>query len=263
MDKRLQRQRRTVCGSEQPATKREKKLLRTLRQTLIFIVVLWMLLTFVRSDFFALETIEIEGHVHTTEAEIRAALQVSEGENIWRIRPSQLQERLQTIPRISTTRVERRLPRTLVVAVHEEETLILVPYREHLLEVGTDGQVLGSTRERQEFSLPLLTGTGPVEISVGQTLLSGIRLDAVRTVMIALEEHGLHASELSVADPENMVLIMMDGLVVWLGREEYAEKIWILQQISRRLSVGEKAGYLDLRVKEAPVFSDDGAKIDR
>lgn len=254
MDRRLRRQNRSVCRSEQPATNREKKLLGPLRRTLVFLVILWMLLTFVRSDYFSLETIVVNGHVRTTEEKIKAALQVSEGENIWRIRPSQLQERLQSIPRISSAKVERRLPRTLVVSVQEKKTLILVPYREHLLEVGMDGQVLGSTRERQEFFLPLLTGTGPVEISVGQTLLSGIRLDAVRTVMIALEEHGLNASELNVADPENMVLIMMDGLVVWLGRDEYAEKIWLLQQISHRMSVGDKAGYLDLRVKEAPVF---------
>jgi cell division protein FtsQ len=260
MDRRLQRQGTVVGEAGRAVAGREKKVQRRLKNTLLFFVFLWMLLTFVRSDFFSLEKIVTEGHVYLTEAEIRTALQVSEGENIWRIRPSLLEERVTSIPRVSSATVERRLPRTLVVSVREEETLILVPYREHLLEVGKDGQVLGSTRERQVYSLPLLTGTGPVEISVGQTMLDGWQLAAVRAVMAALEEHGLHASELNLADPENMILIMMDGLVVWLGRGEYAEKIWLLQQISRRLPEEKQGGYLDLRVREAPVFSGGGGK---
>jgi cell division septal protein FtsQ len=99
-----------------------------------------------------------------------------------------------------------------------------------------------------------------VEISVGHTLLAGEQLTAVRAVMTSLAEHGLHASELNLADPDNMVLIMIDGLIVWLGRGEYEEKIWLLRQISRRLPEEKHAGYLDLRIKEAPVFSEGGGK---
>lgn len=259
MDRRLHRQ-GTVPGKTGRVAAGEGKAQRMLKYSLLFFIFLWMLLTFVRSDYFSLENIVVAGHVHTTEAEIKAALQVSAGENIWRIRPSQLQERVASIPRISSATVERRLPRTLVVSVREEDTLILVPYREHLLELGTEGQVLGSTKGRQEYSLPLLTGIGPVEISVGQSLLAGEQLMSVRAVMAALAEHGLHASELNLADQDNMVLIMIDGLIVWLGRGEYAEKIWLLQQISRRLPEEKQAGYLDLRIKETPVFSGGGGK---
>lgn len=254
MDRRLRRQ-ETVTGKTGRA-----KIQKMLKLMFLFFVFMWMLLTFVRSDYFSLRDVVVSGHVHLTEEEIKAALQVSEGENIWRIRPSLLQERVASIPRVSSATVERRLPGTLVVSVLEEDTLILVPYREHLLELGTEGQVLGSTREREEYALPLLTGTGPVEISVGQTLLTGEPLIAVRAVMAALEKHGLHASELNLTDPENMVLIMIDGLIVWLGRGEYEDKIWLLQQISRRLPVEQQTGYLDLRIKEAPVFSGGGGK---
>jgi len=260
MDRRLRTQGGAAYTAGSGAANGKQKIQGLLKNTLLFLVFLWMLLTFIRSAFFNLETIIIEGTIHTAEAEIRAALQVSEGENIWRISLSQLQTRLESIPRVATATVDRRLPRTLAVFVREEETLVLVPYREHLLEVGTDGQVLGSTSAWQEFSLPLLTGTGAVEISVGQTLLAGEQLAAVSAVMAALREHGLHASELNLADRENMILIMMDGLVVWLGRGEYAQKIWLLGQISRQLPGERQAGYLDLRVKDAPVFSGGGGK---
>lgn len=255
MDKRLYRQRTIVNGLHQRVPGKEKKMQARLLLTLLFFLFLWLLLTFVRSDFFRLEVIVIHGHVHTPEAEIRAALQVKEGANIWKISPALLQQRVEAIPRVSSAEIKRRLPRKILVTVREEQVLILVPYQEHLLELSMDGQVLGSTRERHNYGLPLLTGSGPVEISVGKTLLEGQRLAAVREIMALLADSKLHVSELNLADPENLVLVTMDGLVVWLGNGEYAGKVGLLQQISSQLQNKKTGGYLDLRVKEAPVFA--------
>jgi len=257
MDKRLRRQHLAVNSSCQAAPDKGNKIKGRLLLTLLFFLFLWSLLTFVQSDFFELEAIVIQGHVHTPEAEIRAALQVNEGSNIWKISPSLLQQRVESIPRVASAEIKRSLPRKIVVAVQEEQVLLLVPYQEHLLEIGMDGLVLGSTREPHKYQLPLLTGSGAIEISVGQVLLEGQQLSAVREIMATIADSKLNISELNLADPENLLLVTMDGLVVWLGNGEYAEKILLLQQISSQVQSKKTTGYLDLRVKEAPVFSAD------
>lgn len=220
----------------------------------IFFVILWGLHSFIRSDFFVLDTLDIEGNLHTPEAEIRLAMQVHEGLNVWDISPSQLKKRVENIPRIEFAEIHRRLPRSLYVEIQEKKVMALVPYREYLLEVGVDGQILGTTQDPQNFGLPLLTGIAPVELKVGEYLLWGEQLASAAAALSLLDETGPAVSELNVSDPENFIIITLDGLVVWLGQTDFVEKINILTQISAQIQGKQTDGYLDLRVKDAPAF---------
>lgn len=228
---------------------------RRLLFVLLFFLLLWSFLSFIRSDFFRVEAVIIEGNVHTPEEEIRRAMQVGEGVNLWQVSPSLLRHRVEAIPRIEHALVERVLPRTLHVTVTEKRVLGLLPYRDVLFEVGMDGQILGSTREPQKYGLPLLTGVMPMEVVVGGFLLQEERLAAVVETLLSLDKVGLAVSELNLADPDNLVLVTMDGLVVWLGDGEFAKKAELLAQIAVQLAGKKTSGYLDLRVKDAPAFN--------
>jgi cell division septal protein FtsQ len=46
----------------------------------------------------------------------------------------------------------------------------------------------------------------------------------------------------------------MDGLSVWLGNKNFAEKAQVLLQILGQLGGRQGEGYLDLRVPTAPAF---------
>lgn len=220
----------------------------------LFFVLLWGLHSFIRSDYFMLESVEIEGNLHTPEAEIRLAMQIHEGLNIWDISPSRIKKRIEEIPRIEYADVHRRLPRSLYLTIREKEVMALVPYREYLLEMGGDGQILGTTQDPQNYGLPLLTGIAPVELKVGEYLLQGEQLTSVTNALIALDDAGLVVSELNMSDPENFIMITLDGLVVWLGQSDFVDKINILTQISDQIQGKHTEGYLDLRVKDAPAF---------
>ncbi len=226
----------------------------------IFFVLLWGFNSFIRSDYFVLENIEIQGGLHTPEAEIRLAMQVFEGQNVWEINLSQIKKRAEKIPRIESAEIHRRLPRSLIVKVLEKKAMALVPYGEYLLEVGVDGQVLGTTQDPQYFGLPLLTGISPVELKVGEYLLWGEQLESALAALQLLDNIGPAVSELNVSDSENFILITLDGLVVWLGHNNFVEKINILSQISAQIQGKYSNGYLDLRVKEAPAFNVTSSK---
>ncbi len=230
-----------------------------LRQRLLvvltFFLFVWSFLAFVRSDFFRLDDIKISGLVHTDEQEVLRALGPVRGYNIWQLNPSLLRQGVESIARVEAATVHRRLPGTLVVEVVEKEALVLVPYGEYLLELSGDGQVVGTTQDPQYFGLPLLTGVAPLQGTVGEFLLEGKPLDLLREALQALDRYGIPVSEINLADSANVVLVTMEGLAVWLGEREFPAKAELLAQIRSRLPKQAGKGYLDLRVKEMPVYS--------
>ncbi|MDW7652431.1 MAG: FtsQ-type POTRA domain-containing protein, partial [Bacillota bacterium] len=186
--------------------------------------------------------------------QILESLQIHEGENIWELSPGQLAERVESIARIESASVYRKLPRTLVVDVTEKGTLCLVPYREYLFAVGFDGTILGVTNDPQNYGLPLVTGIAPLELKVGDLLFSGERLERTTELITAMDGAGIAVSEINFSDEENLVLVTMSGLTVWLGRDGFQEKAGLLAQIMGQLTGRQDEGYLDLRVPTAPAF---------
>jgi cell division protein FtsQ len=236
-------------------SEKQKYFQRRLLVILTFFLFLWAFLGFVRSDLFVLQEVEISGTIHTDRTEILLAMGTVKGENIWKISPSMLRGRVEAIARVDSVEIHRRLPRGLLVDVVEKKTVVLVPYGEYLLEVSADGQIIGSTQDPQKYALPLLTGIVPNDVSVGSYLLQGKQLSDLNSAINALNQYNFAVSELNFSQPENLLLVTMDGLVAWLGDSEYVEKADILAQISGQLQGKVNGGYLDLRVKEAPVFS--------
>lgn len=251
MDKRIvYRKKRRKGLSPEKQARVAKKLL----SVFLFFLCLWSFIVFIRSDFFTLERILFSGNNHTGEEELRTAMGVSEGENIWRLSPSRLESGLETIPRIKSAEVHRKLPRRLLVNVTEKEALVLIPYQEYMLETGVDGQILGTTQEPQNYGLPLLTGLPLVETTVGDTVLAGEVLGAVKEIISALSGSGVSLSEINVADSENIIVVTIDGLVSWLGKDQLEQKTKLMANIAGQIAGRHNNGYLDLRVPDAPVF---------
>ncbi|HHX75324.1 MAG TPA: FtsQ-type POTRA domain-containing protein, partial [Firmicutes bacterium] len=212
------------------------------------------LLGVLRSDLFCLKEISISGNELTPEAEILEALQVRRGDNILQLDLAALTERVLAIPRIANAEIRRLLPDGLQVDVAEHETLVLIPYQEYFLEVGENGLILGSTADPLQYALPLLTGLVPATGKVGETVLDGRLLEQVRELCSALAEAGVPVSEINTSQEENLVIVTMDGLSVWLGNKNFAEKAQVLLQILGQLGGRQGEGYLDLRVPTAPAF---------
>lgn len=254
MDKPYQRT-AGVNNRQEKNAEKQRKLSRRLFSVLLFVVFIWAFLAFINSDLFIIETVEIQGMVHTTEQEIISALNLPPDANTWKINPGHFEHNVKTIPRIKNVNIKRDLPGGLVVMVEEKEALALVPYGEFFLEVCSDGQIIGTNQDPHNFGLPLLTGFIPSEVRVGQTILSADVMAGVAEAIEALNQAGINISELNLSDRDNLVLVTLDGMTVWLGNSEFAEKSSLLSQISGRFQGDRQSGYLDLRVKEMPVFS--------
>jgi len=233
---------------------RKKILQKRLLAILIIFLLIWTFLALIRSDLFALKEIEISGHIHTPENEIQNALGVSLGANIWKISMADLKERVEDIPRIEESIINRHLPSKISVAITEKECIALIPYGEYLIEVSCDGQIIGTTQSSHDYGVPLLTGFAPICTEIGENLLDGDLLRNVTGVLSALARYQFAVSEINLADEENLVVVMLDGLVVWMGDNDFLEKADLLAQICAQFNDQKAQGYLDLRAKDAPVF---------
>ena len=253
MDKRyrkIQPVRRKITVSAE----KKAKLRNRLCLILCSFFLIWALLGFIRSDFFSIKHFVIDGNTHTPESELQLALLVEEGDNIWQLSMDTLEERIGKIPRVAEVSVRRKLPATLVIDVQEKKPLALVPFQEYLFEVGYDGEILGTTQEPQNYGLPMLTGIMPLELTVGDVILSDVLLTQVISAIKALDEANVVVSELNLATENNLVLVTMDGFTVWLGLDNFTDKVSLLTQIIGQLSGRQAQGYLDLRAPAAPAF---------
>ena len=216
------------------------------------------LLLFLRSPFFIIEEISIQGMDRLSMKEVHLAMGVKKGMNIWKISPPELRERILTIPRVAGVEVERVLPNKLEINIREKDFLALAPYHGYYLELAPDGTFIG-IMNNYDGGLPLINGLPQSRMEVG-TNINDLEQGEIITVFLkALQgTPTLPFAEVNVENPEQIIVYTNEGMEVWLGSKiDLPKKIEVFQQIYENyfpFETGMDSGYLDLRVAEAPVF---------
>jgi len=111
------------------------------------------------SERFAVDSVEIRGAERLSDAHIRSRLGVEEGANIFGLRLSRLESRLEADPWIETAWLQRQLPDRLIVEVREHRPAALVSL-DGLYLVDARGKAFKRAAiERGEGrGLPVITG---------------------------------------------------------------------------------------------------------
>lgn len=224
----------------------------------LFLGINIFLLLFLRSGNFTVAEISIYGMDKLSQEEVRAAMGIREGMNIWKISPPELKKRILTIPRVADAKVERVLPDNLNIIIKEKIPLILVPYHGYYLELAPDGIFIG-IRESYDGELPLVNGLLWGRMDVGTGIPDQARGEIVQDFLEVLtEKPSLPLAEINVENPQEIIVYTWEGMEVWLGNSlNLSKKIEVMQHIYNRVVFPEndpKSGYLDLRVTEAPVY---------
>ncbi|NLJ56399.1 MAG: FtsQ-type POTRA domain-containing protein [Firmicutes bacterium] len=216
------------------------------------------LILFLRSPYFTIGEISIQGTDKLDSGEVRLAMGVKEGMNIWKISPPVLRERILALPRVAGADVERVLPNKLRISVQEKKYLALVPYHSYYLELASDGTFTG-IRYNYDGELPLINGLPQGQLEVGTKVVDPERGEIITIFLGALQNRpALPLAEINVEDPGKIIVYTNEGMEVWLGgKTDLAKKIEVFQHIHSHyfpLEDSINAGYLDLRVAEAPVY---------
>lgn len=236
--------------------KEQNKIKSKLLFLFIFIIVNVSFLLFLRSPYFVIENIHIEGLDRLTREEIYNAGGMREGMNIWKISPPYLRARILTIPRVAEASVERILPGELNISIKEKYPVVLIPFHGYYLDVAKDGLIIG-LRDEYRGELPLVSGLFWGKMDVGTRIPDRARGEVIETMLPVLYDlPALPLAEINVADPQHIIVYTQQGMEVWLGDgKELEKKLEVLMHIYPRLpSSSAVEGYLDLRVAETPVF---------
>ncbi len=230
--------------------------------TRFFLTVLLLFLTaltlfmFIRSDYFKVTEIVIQGQERLAAGEILEETGLRTGVNIWQIDLRQLRRTLTQNRRIQAAAVQRRLPATLIVTITEYPALALVPYADRYLEVDENGTVLGYTNSIAGKGLPVLTGITCNEPVIGQAVDSGAILPVLQALQSVLGEWIGGLSDIKVGQSGELTLYTLAGARIMLGPADAGleQALAVLPPILADIKAsGLEVEYIDLRLPDKPV----------
>ena len=238
--------------------KERKKIKGKLVFLFLFLIINVSFLLFLRSPFFTISQIHVEGLDKLSLDEIYSAGGIRDGMNTWKISPPHLRDRILNIPRVAGAVVERELPGRLSIIIREKYPLVLIPFHGYYLEVADDGMIIG-LRDDYRGELPLVSGLFWGKMDVGTMIPDRERGEIIEIFLQMFSEvPGLPLAEINVSDPQLIVVYTWEGMEVWLGCITGLEKkLDVLMHIYPRLPSlddPDMEGYLDLRAAEAPVY---------
>lgn len=106
-------------------------------------------------SFFRVRKVEILGAIHLPPSEVLRRLRLDSAASVWDDRDA-LVARLEAHPQIRDASIQRKLPATLVVRIHENLPVALVPVGKSFVAIDGRGQTLPIDPSRTALDLPIL-----------------------------------------------------------------------------------------------------------
>lgn len=156
---------------EKRRLKRKRKLKMPGFFTRIFIVVgvTIAVIAFSLSNFFTVDTIDVQGNKYFTDEEISNMAHASTGRNIiYKLNKGSMLKYLEKNPYIEEARVYRKLPSTIVINVKERMQVAALTYGDKFLIIDNKGTLLRITKTKPKLSI--VTGFKVKKVKLGEAV---------------------------------------------------------------------------------------------
>lgn len=133
------------------------------RKRIFFNLILLILLTTIlvtfslKSDFFNIKTIKIEGNNKLSKSIIENTSGITIGENIFKVKLRNGEKDIKKLSYIKDVNIERKFPKTININITEREAVLQLKNISSFVLVDIEGYVLDFKEEREE-NLPVLNG---------------------------------------------------------------------------------------------------------
>ena len=191
-----------------------------------------------RLVLFRLETIEVTHNKRIDRREIIALANVRAGDDLIKLKLSQIGEQLEKNPWIESVRVKRYFPNTLAIEVAEREPVAVINVG-HLAYLDTKGTIFKPLNDGDSLNYPIITGISEEDFTRDP---SGTKKAISETVgLISLLKRGEvfrldDVSELHYDPGFGFTLFTTQGgIPVRLGTDGYQEKLARLARIYKEL----------------------------
>lgn len=234
--------------------------MRVLRGFFVVAILAVALLLFVRSGFWSVRDIRVEGNRRLTAEEVVSLSGVAAGQNLFTVRKGEVRERLLMHPRVKEVQVRYRPPDAVVIEVVERQAVGVLPVDGALWEVDAEAVLLGTRLSWGAGDPPLLTGIGVPS----ETLLPGERLSRPEAAGLLAVAAKLPPEIRRVVreihyDPKTGFTLHTDaGAKVYLGQAEALEEklvlFWAVYQQQQQEGKAALLAYVDVSRPKAPTL---------
>lgn len=202
---------------EEESTTENKMPKGVLRSILIVMCALILLIIFISSSYFRLESIEIEGNKGLTQEEIIAISGIEEDANVLAVSLDRTRDRLLCDLRIENVEATRILPNKIRLIVTERNPIFYATGSLGFLEIDRQGTVLAVHKSMNRMDVPVLTGRQLSDLYVGD-VCDDADLKQVSDYLANLPEDVLkQISEINIQDPHQVYAYTTDSIYVDLG----------------------------------------------
>ncbi len=220
---------------------RKKKANRRLIILLAIFFLLIFSIIYFQSPLSRIQSIKVEGNSYLTDKEIVTASGIELNENLWEVKKSEATAAIEKEKEVSSVKITRKLPNTIVITVDEYEYKAYVQEGKEYYPVLTNGSIL-------KKKLRVIPDSGPLLVSFkeGKALQKVIEQldDLSPEIMNSISEIHYNPSE---SAPYKITLFMNDGYEVTASGETLAKKMSHYPAIVSQLGDNDK-GVIDLEV---------------
>ncbi|SDE86868.1 cell division protein FtsQ/DivIB [Sporomusa acidovorans] len=230
--------------------------LRAARKRRASILALWLaalaliiaIFLFIRSPFFTVGTVLVEGNKYVTVEEVLRIAGVPEQVNIFRLKTTEIQARLMGDLRIAEVQVTRSFPATIAIHIKERQPVAFVASQYGFVEIDRQGIVMAALKNLKEVKVPVVTGIRLGNVYVGDQVDTPGLSNAL-TYLAGLDEQVLNQlSEVNMNTPDNLIIYTTNSLCIRIGdNQRLMEKAKLTAEILQEISTKKmNVEYIDL-----------------
>ena len=143
--------------SKKSKKRRRRRKKHPILRLLIFLLIIAGAVYFLRSEFFSVRSIEVEGNKYYTLSQVQELSGIETGKNIFfETKTGTARDKLLESPYIKRATVTRKLPNTIKIVIEERTEFAAIQTAEGYILIDEEGMVLG--RSSTDPELPLMEG---------------------------------------------------------------------------------------------------------
>lgn len=215
---------------------------------LAVLAVLIAFFLFINSAYFVVGSVFVEGNKYVTVEEVLRIAGVPERINIFKLKTSEIKDRLLNDLRVSEVAVERSFPASITIRIKERQPLAFVASQYGFVEIDRQGIVMAAFKNLKQVKVPLITGVRFGNVYVGDQV-NNPGLASVLTYLAALDETTLNQlSEVNIKSPDELVAYTTDSVHIRVGdNQRLTEKAKLTNEILQEIFVKNMVvEYIDL-----------------
>ncbi|HLR21025.1 MAG TPA: FtsQ-type POTRA domain-containing protein [Tissierellaceae bacterium] len=187
----------------------------------------------IRSDVFKIRNIEVRGNIKLEEEDIIEHSTVNIGENIFRLRMKDIEERLEKLSYIKEIKVRRSLPATIIIDIVEKEEKALIKTISTYQIIDVDGYVLNQV-DTSDGDLPVILGLNIYDVGINDNLFETISDEYVIDLFKEGDKLNL-LEEIEFIDVESrndVKILLKNGIDITFGNLDNVEyRLRLLNEI--------------------------------